>query len=264
MHDRTQLLPTALEGVHAWYARADEHMNDLRRVFQDWAHVESGLVMKSVRDGEFDDSGYGFGPSVNVSPHTTLPPRLSVLVGEVSQALRRALDYLVYQLAARDSGSLQTDTQFPIVRSKKAFAKARGHNLRGVALAHADALEEYQPFTGRDWTRNLQVVSNLDKHRHLTGMGPRPEVRIRHTRKLRPHGVYRTLNGFSVLFASGDGRTLEWNIGLRLTTDDDTSVFKLLDEIQAGVGEVIATFRPCFSGGCMHNVPTPMQSSPGN
>ena len=262
MGEQTEGLPTALEGVHAWLDRADEHLNELRTTFQSWLYVERELAMKTVRKGELDDSGFGVGASVNTAANTALPPRISVLVGEVSQALRRALDYLVYELAARDSGREQDGTQFPIERSEDGFNKLSGpdakrDHLRGVANEHVAAIGEFQPFSGTDWTIRLQAISNPDKHRHLTVTDHRQELRLRFTEEVAPFGASKTPRGYSVSIPSGDEGSVELDIRFRLTIDDDLSVFDTLAEIRTGVASVLETFEPCFRGSCAHAVPIP-------
>ena len=102
---------------------------------------------------------------------------LPLAVSDAIHNLRAALDYLVYELALRDSGSIQEKTQFPleIVKlgispsgQKFGFDVVAPRFLRGLSAAHRDAIERLQPYNGKQWARDLKDISNPDKHRKLT------------------------------------------------------------------------------------------------
>ena len=263
MGETQQVQPTALEGVHAWLDRADEHLSELRTTFQSWLYAERELAMKTARQGddrESDDSPVL--ASMNTAPNTVIPPRINVLVGEVAQALRRALDYLVYELALRDSGRIQDGTQFPFERSEAGFAElSRPESerplLRGVSKGHAAALSRHQPFSGAEWGVQLQAISNPDKHRHLTVTTHRQEVRVRFTERTVQDGVRATAEGYLVSTPFADETSVELLISFRLTIDNDLSVFDVLTDIRVRVRDALETFEPCFRGSCTHGVPIP-------
>jgi hypothetical protein len=108
----------------------------------------------------------------------TLPPDIiSVLIGEIAYNLRVALDYLVYGLAAIDSGSIQNGTQFPIEDDPEVFrgrqtgkhpvtGRPVARYLIGINIAHVALIEKLQPYNGCDWTKLLRTLSNPDKHRY--------------------------------------------------------------------------------------------------
>ena len=258
-----QVRPTALEGVHAWLDRADEHLSELRTAFKSWLYAERELAMKTARQGddpESDDSPV-LG-SVNTAPNTVIPPRINVIVGEVAQALRRALDYLVYELARRDSGRMQDNTQFPFERTEDGFADlsrpgSKRPYLRGVGEGHVAALRPYQPFSGAEWGVQLQAISNPDKHRHLTVMAHRQEARVRFTDGTSEPGALATAEGYLVSMPFDDEGSVELLISFRLTIDDDLAVFDVLSDIRAKVRDVLETFEPCFRGSCTHGGPIP-------
>jgi hypothetical protein len=95
-------------------------------------------------------------------------PMLSVLVGEVVYNVRAALDYFVYELAFIDSGKPQRGTQFPIESTPEGFARRRKTFLKGVSDEHVALIERLQPHAGCQWTKILALLSNPDKHMHLT------------------------------------------------------------------------------------------------
>ena len=138
---------------------------------------------------------------IELSPYPEQPPRfriprhgprapheVSILVGEAIQAMRRALDYLVYEIAFLDSGIEQDDTQFPVDQSPRRFWARRERNSRGlddhscylvgVSNEHAGALQRDQPYSGASWTERLARLSNPDKHRHLTVTQHQTKMRV--------------------------------------------------------------------------------------
>ena len=103
-------------------------------------------------------------------------PDLPLAISDAVHNLRAALDYLVYELALKDSGQPQDGTQFPIEPEKFGIS-ADGNKfgfdvvaprfLRGLSPAHRDAIEKFQPYNGADWAQTLKDISNPDKHRQL-------------------------------------------------------------------------------------------------
>lgn len=88
--------------------------------------------------------------------------------GHIVNDLRIALEYLVYQLAWLDSGTIQKRTQFPICDTLEAFASdLKQGRLNGLSPPHVEAIESCQPYNGVRWLRQVRVLSNTDKHRHL-------------------------------------------------------------------------------------------------
>jgi hypothetical protein len=83
-------------------------------------------------------------------------PEVSIIVGEAVYNLRAALDYLVYELAALDSKSIQENTQFPICHTERKFDDARKRHLARVSSQHVLAIEEYQPYRNCQWARTLR------------------------------------------------------------------------------------------------------------
>src|SRR5262249_11398095 len=97
------LMNLALHGADIRVQRADDHLKELKR-------LEAGLPKPNViEERDF------LGGAVTIERITKdeIPPMTSILIGEVVYNLRAALDYLVYELAILDSGSIQDGTQFP-------------------------------------------------------------------------------------------------------------------------------------------------------
>ncbi len=117
------------------------------------------------------------GTSVPItSGQIEIPRRLSILVGDVANALRSALDYLVGELALFDSGSRHR-SQFPVFSARDDFlcevanANKRGKGMMaGLKPDRVAWLEELQPFSGTRWTEHLIALSNTDKHTRLVAV----------------------------------------------------------------------------------------------
>jgi len=90
----------------------------------------------------------------------------------VIQSSRKALDYLVYEVARFDAHHIVDNTQFPVADTEKRFdQQLKRYNLLGnLTPEHIAALKRLQPFEGCDWTKWLTDHSNPDKHRFLTAV----------------------------------------------------------------------------------------------
>jgi hypothetical protein len=169
--------------------RAEEHLIEMR------GHVEG--VFQMQEDASFVD--YDPNPPHQIRAHlpaeTFAGMRLGIIVGEVVYNLRAALDYLVFQLAERDSGAPQDDTQFPIVCKPNNFRLGVNRWLKGINPAHVAAIEKLQPYNRCEWTRTLREISNPDKHRKLVtitgGMGITPHDSINNPGFASTNGAIR-------------------------------------------------------------------------
>ncbi len=105
-------------------------------------------------------------------------PLCSILIGEIAYNLKAALDYLVFQLFYLATGEFNNSTKFLIVHSPdewkrnfpqfdtppKALKKLWLHRIRAE---HQAVLKGLQPFSGTEWTKTLQEITNPDRHRQL-------------------------------------------------------------------------------------------------
>jgi hypothetical protein len=68
-----------------------------------------------------------------------------LLTSEFALHARVALDYIVFALAQRDTGTEQKMTQFPINESPDDFAKHRNCSLKHLTVEHVGMVESFQP-----------------------------------------------------------------------------------------------------------------------
>ncbi len=155
-----------LDGAYERVKRADEHLIDLdSRVDAISKTIGDSIVVYSEPKSHYE-AGEVLGAFKIELPE--VPHIVKILVGEIIYNLRAALDYLIYELARYDSGSIQYKTQFSIEDSKDIFWGRHKGNLKGLNGEHIAAIELLQPYNGCDWTKLIRDLSDPDKHRQLT------------------------------------------------------------------------------------------------
>lgn len=105
------------------------------------------------------------------------PTLVPLLVGEVLQHLRSALDHLVGELERKNGLHRDSEFEFPIFWDLGRYKKESGRRIRGVSAAAAAVIERHQPYHWRSprykdhplWI--LHDLNNADKHRVLIGTG---------------------------------------------------------------------------------------------
>ena len=245
-----------LKGADEWLYRAEEHLADFQEISAPLIDAEIDAMISSLHFDPSPSNPPSFGYR---TPESEIPPRASVLIGELIQALRRSLDYLIYELAILDSGCEQHGTQFPIDDCPNVFwarltPKKKGSTsyLNGVDPKHAAVIERYQPYKGANWTKTLRSISNPDKHRHLVIGKHRASTRIMPLQDRADQTPTRTSDGFTVGWNPNDSMHMQFHFSVFIAFDDETPTYQTLDEIKAEVGNVLAEFRPCFGGQCHH------------
>lgn len=160
----------SLETVRLKVERGNEHLKFLE---SELGRYYTTYPAEFVPEGEVhrDESGgeYIFG-SVKVDAP---PASISIIMGDVVQNLRSALDYLVWELVLANHQTPGESNAFPICRSEKEFMGELGRNrLAGVnpdVIAEVARLQPY--FNGADvdksflWT--LHHFANINKHRRI-------------------------------------------------------------------------------------------------
>jgi len=109
-----------------------------------------------------------------------LPPSIGLVVGDVIQNLRSALDHLAFQLymlgPGGQAGGVGSRTYFPIaddVAKYKIEAPRKVKGLRPDAIKAIDAIEPYKGGSTdkSDTLWRLEKMNNIDKHRILIAIG---------------------------------------------------------------------------------------------
>jgi hypothetical protein len=186
-------------------------------------------------------------------PHSPLDPIFSVIIGEIAYNLRAALDYLIFEIAALDSGCIIDGTQFPIESSKKRFKWCvRNGWLDGLNAAHVAAIEALQPYRGNQWAIVLKNLSNPDKHRGFIPSQVQHELTFHAVDEANLEDArFREIPGAIRLTIRADG--VEVYVKAILSTSiqftDGTPVIQTLQEIKSQVARVLEAFKPDFERG---------------
>ena len=221
--------------------RAEEHFEELKRITTEAQNAQAQTVrFQKEPEGPVDPSAdlQTLRPWVRMhSEKVVIPDRCRVLVGDVANDLRSALDYLVARLAELDSGAKQDGTQFPIEDAPQGFKRRKNKYLRGLTDAHVTAIERLQPYKGLNWPKQLRGLSNVDKHRELhivthllnanvgvdsTPVGTADQRSTRITMDVRVHAV------------------------LHLVLDGHWPLIETLEKIKFRVVETLEAFKPQF------------------
>jgi len=154
-----------------------------------------------------------------------------------------ALDYLVYVLAAHDSGKFQSGTQFLIEDSQQSFTARSKRYLKGVSDEHAAIIRQFQPYKGCEWTGILRDLSNTDKHRELATVDV--DFSLTGLLTLTEHG----------LEVDAQGNPIPMSVGVYLKgpalvqLPDGRPLVDTLRELETQVGLVLAIFAYEFPSG---------------
>ena len=253
----------SLEGAQAWLNRAEEHLLDIESICDAITERECDAMIGSVHVDPPQPGipvGYAY-----TKPTASVPVRLRVVVGEAVQAMRRSLDYLVYEVAFLDSGVEQQGTQFPIDNSEKIFdGRRKPHSKRtprcfliGISDKHAAAIKRLQPFPRHNWTAELRAISNPDKHRRLTITWNETSTTIRGWARGTAQGETAriTPETFSFLMQPENAlgsMYMKFHVTVYVALDKGVGLVQRLRKHKAEVAHVLADFAPCFAGKCCH------------
>jgi hypothetical protein len=232
-----------LDGAYLRVERAGEHLADLESRISAFINTEKDKV-----PFEFNTDTCQIRIGVFEVKWDTLWDSWRVLIGEIIYNLRAALDYLIYELALLDSGAEQQGTQFPIEHTPQGFNGRRNSFLKGLSVKHITSIEVLQPYNGTTWAHLLALLSNPDKHRHLTPVVNLSESRINisaHTpgelKGVLSH-VYRTKNAAGELL----DMQVETDFALHVTLSDGTPIVETLQQLQFQVRNTLDAFKSEF------------------
>jgi hypothetical protein len=245
-----------LDGAFARLDRAYLHLKELEERIEDFRkeHYDEIIAQQKASARE-----YGFEGSAlfNRQPLFDVPVSLPIITGEVIYNLRSAMDYVVYELARRDSGSWRAGTQF-IVEDRKFDPKNpnRGFDgrakscLAGLDQRHIAMIESYQPYKGVTWAKSLVDISNPDKHRRLTAVEGRFSAEVGTTIPFgtsfpgAPESDELTVTTGSSFGEPDVKIDLEYTIEVALP--DGRPLVATLQYLASEVGKLLVEFKPEF------------------
>ena len=91
-----------------------------------------------------------------------------VLVGQISENLRSALDYIIFRLSERNDSKMNSrHPAFVIADDSTSFQGASGTALKYLTPDQKRIVEGLQPYHGHDYLQLVRDASNRSKHRGL-------------------------------------------------------------------------------------------------
>jgi hypothetical protein len=100
------------------------------------------------------------------------------IAGDIIQNLRSALDHLAFQLVEAGQGRRIGERRgkriaFPVFDTSKDYKALKTGKIKGARKAAIKAIDRLKPYKrGNLPLWSLHYVNNVDKHRHLVGVGP--------------------------------------------------------------------------------------------
>lgn len=230
-----------LSGAYARAHRAEEHLADLRHLVEAFWKTQVNHILT-----DFNPTVKQVG--ITVGKLDPPPVAAAIRCGEIIYNLRTALDYLVFELALLDTGSIQKGTQFPIESSKEEGVRRQLRFCKGLNAEHRAVIEALQPYNGCEWTASLASLSNPDKHRHLTLMVHNSEALTRLT--AGSPGTFDGLPGTVYRTSTADGHPQDMHVHVELIADvtftDGTLVVETLEQVHREVVNTLETFKMEF------------------
>jgi hypothetical protein len=161
---------SGIESAKRKVARANEHLDALKGELARYyatnpAHFVADPTIHTDSSGE----QYVFGRFKEVVPSE----QIAVIIGDLLQNLRSALDYLVWELVLANKEQPGKNNSFPICDFPKSFAnELRRGRLDGVHSGVLADVEGLQPYFGgadvdKSFLWNLEQFSNINKHRRV-------------------------------------------------------------------------------------------------
>lgn len=232
-----------LDAAFARLTRADELLRELsEKLEKRWQDQVNAFLL-------LPDPKAPASVILDTRPGVALPVdrKFGILVGEICQNLRIALEYLVHELALLDSGENHR-TQFPIATTLAEFSgqtSGRRNSLSGLSSSHVAMIEKLQPYNGGIWLKNLQSFSNKDKHRTLHGISSANVVSVD---VKADRAVLQAQDGIirSARSADGGEKFVRFQVQSTLFFDDGSPVIVPLREIRAETEKALVLFKAEF------------------
>lgn len=224
-----------LDGAYEQIKGAWEHLDALKPEIEAFAKQIAKEVSMKYEKGVINIKGRQLKVPIgtaSVPINRPAPLRIRRLIGETVQNLRKALDYLVYELACVDAKSIVEKTQFVIVDSEEEFKGQKWH-LRGLTGEHIAMVERLQPYNGCHCTKLIKILSNPDKHKTLTA--------VKHFT-----GISLDASNTEAILA-GKNVDVDRYASIQITFYKGSPVIKSLEQLVLDVTHILDLFKPEFN-----------------
>jgi hypothetical protein len=227
--------PSPLDTAYLLIERAGEQIEELKSLHDLICAAQAeATVITANPDAKVHPNQIG--PFVTIKTgDVPIPPKCRILIGEISNSVRSALNYLVARLSELHTGAKVSSAQFPIESTPKRFKGRRGNFLRGVSDAHAAAIERLQPYNRVEWTTNLQRLSNIHKHDDL--------VLVTHDYIIGGQVMVGSTKPDSLVETTV---SMQIKPALRIALGDGLPVIESLEVIKSQATKVLDTFKTEF------------------
>ena len=169
-----------------------------------------------------------------------------VLIGQIVENLRSALDYMIFELSERNDPNLNPRTpQFVIAESQGDFQRLAGSRLRYLTNEQRDFVEQLQPYQGNRMLGLLAKMAGAGKHRRLLSIRDTTGLDIFFA-PLAKKDEYQDCFGYSVgkgraVFARPKGR-------LQVLLMEEYDGTELLKSMIEHVAEIVGISSCFFEG----------------
>lgn len=145
--------------------RAIKHIGDLENV-----------LLKAFPGGRRQPYGIRFKDDLNTQERTyyvesvpEVPLEVTLIVGDVLQNLRSALDHLACHLIRKGAGTITSQSCFPIAGDAAKYVPSFFHRkIEGMRQEAKDAIHAIKPYKGgNDALWRIHELNKIDKHRLL-------------------------------------------------------------------------------------------------
>ena len=159
-----------LQTIRAKIQRANEHIRELNvevRAFLDTP--PQPYVVDTKRDPESRELIYYVATAAE-----RVPSKIALIVGDVVENLRSALDYLAYQLVLVGSPGIEPgrNVYFPISENATRYESETPGKVKGMRKDAIKAIKALKPYRGgNDLLWILHRLNNINKHRAVITVG---------------------------------------------------------------------------------------------
>ena len=161
--------------------------DSLARIDQAWSNYESLETALSVFVYEYvkgmvkgrDPASGGYSLQFRPQSDDIVKGQPKVLVAQVAENLRSALEYMVFELSTLNCPSLdEWIPQFPITKTREEFDNQAKGRLKYLSSDQIEFVEEQQPYNGNRMLSLLAEITNPSKHRRLASLRDDTDIGI--------------------------------------------------------------------------------------
>ena len=235
--------PHQLEDARMRVGKAKEDYSALKPEIERWLYEYVGGMIVPADPSE----GAGtFAIQLRHPSDSYISGKPAVLVAQIAEGLRAALDYTICQLSkTNDPNCNEKLPEFVITESKKDFDNLRKSRLKYLDEKQLAFVEQLQPYNGNTTLKAIRDITNSGKHRELLRILDltSSEIHIaswdKRSSEYQGWFAYRTKDETGAVFAKYDRP-------LRLSLLGKYDAYNTLECMIHQVEELLWAFSHCF------------------